>query len=70
VAARKVITIPAQPAEEDERPPALKPSGAVPPLVTDMAAVGARRSRRRLCRLERHNRHVGRPAIGAARTPT
>jgi len=37
VAAKKVISIPAQPAEEDELPPALKPFGAVPPLVTDIA---------------------------------
>ena len=32
----KVITIPAEPAEEDQLPPALKPFGAVPPLVTDI----------------------------------
>jgi methanethiol oxidase len=32
----KVITIPAEPASEDELPPALKPFGAVPPLVTDI----------------------------------
>ena len=32
----KVITIPAQPAEADDLPPALKPFGAVPPLVTDI----------------------------------
>src|SRR5215212_6081616 len=31
---QKVITIPAEPAEEDQLPPALKPFGAVPPLVT------------------------------------
>jgi selenium-binding protein 1 len=37
VAAKKVITIPAQPAHEDQLPPALKPFGAVPPLVTDIA---------------------------------
>jgi methanethiol oxidase len=36
-AARKVISIPAEPAEEDQLPPALKPFGAVPPLVTDIA---------------------------------
>jgi methanethiol oxidase len=36
VSARKVITIPAEPAEEDQLPPALKPFGAVPPLVTDI----------------------------------
>jgi methanethiol oxidase len=32
----KVITIPAEPAAEDELPPALKPFNAVPPLVTDI----------------------------------
>jgi len=32
----KVITIPAEPAEADDLPPALKPFGAVPPLVTDI----------------------------------
>jgi selenium-binding protein 1 len=37
VAAKKVITIPPEPAEEDELPPALKPFGAVPPLITDIA---------------------------------
>ena len=35
-AATKVISIPAEPATEDELPPALKPFGAVPPLVTDI----------------------------------
>jgi selenium-binding protein 1 len=35
-AARKVIEIPAEPATEDQLPPALKPFGAVPPLVTDI----------------------------------
>ncbi len=35
--ARKVITIPAEPAEPDQLPDALKPFGAVPPLVTDIA---------------------------------
>ncbi|MFH9425106.1 selenium-binding protein SBP56-related protein [Streptomyces sp. NPDC017529] len=35
-AARKVVTIPAEPAKEDELPPVLKPFGAVPPLVTDI----------------------------------
>ncbi len=35
-AVRKVIDIPAQPASEDELPPALKPFKAVPPLVTDI----------------------------------
>jgi selenium-binding protein 1 len=34
--ATKVITIPAEPAEEDQLPPALKPFQAVPPLVTDI----------------------------------
>jgi selenium-binding protein 1 len=34
--AQKVITIPAEPAEEDQLPPALKPFKAVPPLVTDI----------------------------------
>ena len=33
---QKVITIPAEPAEPDELPPALKPFGAVPPLVSDI----------------------------------
>src|SRR3954469_24333448 len=32
----KVITIPAKPDEADDLPPALKPFGAVPPLVTDI----------------------------------
>jgi selenium-binding protein 1 len=32
----KVITIPAQPADPDDLPPALKPFSAVPPLVTDI----------------------------------
>ncbi|RMI38597.1 selenium-binding protein SBP56-related protein [Streptomyces triticirhizae] len=35
-AVRKVITLPAQPAEVDQLPPALRPFGAVPPLVTDL----------------------------------
>src|SRR5215211_5111528 len=35
-AARKVITIPAEPADPDRLPPALKPFGAVPPLITDI----------------------------------
>ncbi|HEX4863949.1 MAG TPA: selenium-binding protein SBP56-related protein, partial [Acidimicrobiales bacterium] len=35
-AARKVIEIPAEPAAESQLPPALKPFGAVPPLVTDI----------------------------------
>jgi selenium-binding protein 1 len=37
VKAEKVITIPAQPAEADDLPELLKPFGAVPPLVTDIA---------------------------------
>lgn len=36
-AAEKVISIPAEPADADQLPPALKPFGAVPPLVTDIA---------------------------------
>ncbi|HWD43204.1 MAG TPA: selenium-binding protein SBP56-related protein [Actinomycetota bacterium] len=35
-AATKVITIPAEPADPDPLPPALKPFGAVPPLITDI----------------------------------
>ena len=35
-AATKVITIPAEPADPDLLPPALKPFGAVPPLVSDI----------------------------------
>jgi selenium-binding protein 1 len=35
--AKKVIEIPAEPAEEDQLPPALKPFKAVPPLVSDIA---------------------------------
>jgi len=35
-AARKIIEIPAEPAAEDDLPPALKPFKAVPPLVTDI----------------------------------
>ncbi|GLZ10553.1 selenium-binding protein [Actinomadura sp. NBRC 104425] len=35
-AARKVITIPAEPADADDLPPVIKPFGAVPPLVTDI----------------------------------
>jgi selenium-binding protein 1 len=34
--AEKAITIPAEPAEESKLPPALKPFGAVPPLVSDI----------------------------------
>ncbi len=33
---KKVIEIPAEPAEEEQLPPALKPFKAVPPLVTDL----------------------------------
>jgi methanethiol oxidase len=33
---KKVITIPAEPADASELPPALQPFGAVPPLVTDI----------------------------------
>jgi selenium-binding protein 1 len=33
---KKAITIPAEPAEESALPPALKPFGAVPPLVSDI----------------------------------
>ena len=32
----KVITIPAEPTDPDDLPPALKPFGAVPPLITDI----------------------------------
>jgi selenium-binding protein 1 len=35
-AAQKVITIPAEPADPDQLPPALQPFGAVPPLITDI----------------------------------
>jgi methanethiol oxidase len=35
-AVRKVIEIPAEPAEKDQLPPILQPFGAVPPLVTDI----------------------------------
>ncbi|MEV0617813.1 selenium-binding protein SBP56-related protein [Nonomuraea sp. NPDC050404] len=35
--ARKVISIPAEPADPDLLPPILQPFGAVPPLVTDLA---------------------------------
>ncbi|MGW0809790.1 selenium-binding protein SBP56-related protein [Nonomuraea sp. NPDC002799] len=34
---RKVISIPAEPADTDRLPPLLQPFGAVPPLVTDIA---------------------------------
>ena len=37
VSARKVIEIPAEPAETEQLPPALQPFGAVPPLVTDIS---------------------------------
>ena len=35
-AVRKVITVPAEPADPDDLPPALKPFGAVPPLISDI----------------------------------
>jgi len=35
-AADKVITVPAEPADTDDLPPALKPFGAVPPLISDI----------------------------------
>ena len=35
-AAEKVITLPAQPAAPESLPPALRPFGAVPPLITDI----------------------------------
>jgi methanethiol oxidase len=35
-AARKVITIPAEPADPDQLPPALRPFSAVPPLISDI----------------------------------
>ena len=35
-AARKVITVPAEPADPADLPPALRPFGAVPPLITDI----------------------------------
>jgi selenium-binding protein 1 len=37
VAVRKVIEIPAEPAEAEQLPPVIQPFGAVPPLVTDIA---------------------------------
>jgi selenium-binding protein 1 len=37
VSAKKVISIPAEPAEADQLPPLLQPFGAVPPLVTDIS---------------------------------
>ncbi|HEY1620973.1 MAG TPA: selenium-binding protein SBP56-related protein [Streptosporangiaceae bacterium] len=36
-AAQKVISIPAEPADTADLPPALQPFGAVPPLITDLA---------------------------------
>ena len=33
---RKIIEVPAEPADVDKLPPALKPFGAVPPLITDI----------------------------------
>jgi methanethiol oxidase len=35
-AARKVVTVPAEPADPDRLPPALQPFSAVPPLITDI----------------------------------
>lgn len=35
-AVKRIIDIPAEPADADDLPPALKPFGAVPPLVTDL----------------------------------
>jgi selenium-binding protein 1 len=35
-AAEKVITVPAEPAETEQLPPALQPFGAVPPLISDI----------------------------------
>ena len=35
-AVRKVVTVPAEPADPDLLPPALKPFGAVPPLISDI----------------------------------
>jgi selenium-binding protein 1 len=35
-AVRKVLTIPAEPADPDDLPPALQPLGAVPPLISDL----------------------------------
>src|SRR3954471_19061373 len=37
VEVKKVIEIPAEPAEADQLPPVIQPFGAVPPLVTDIA---------------------------------
>jgi selenium-binding protein 1 len=37
VSIKKVIEIPAEPAEADQLPPVIQPFGAVPPLVTDIA---------------------------------
>jgi selenium-binding protein 1 len=37
VSVKKVISIPAEPAETEQLPPLLQPFGAVPPLVTDIA---------------------------------
>src|SRR5215211_7451814 len=37
VSVRKVISIPAEPADADRLPPILQPFGAVPPLVTDIS---------------------------------
>jgi selenium-binding protein 1 len=37
VAVKKIITIPAEPADADRLPPLLQPFGAVPPLITDIS---------------------------------
>jgi methanethiol oxidase len=37
VEAKKVIEIPAEPAEAEQLPPVIQPFGAVPPLITDIA---------------------------------
>src|SRR3954463_10372307 len=37
VSAKKVISVPAEPAEADQLPPLLQPVGAVPPLITDIS---------------------------------
>ena len=46
--AEKVITIPPEPAETEQLPPALQPFGAVPPLITDIALSVDDQSLRRL----------------------
>jgi selenium-binding protein 1 len=37
VSVRKVIEVPAEPADAEQLPPVIQPFGAVPPLVTDIA---------------------------------